>query len=111
MGHRGRGARSIVPDARQQRDDLSAVRLGLMQFTNSAVGAALVLPIEAHATSAAMLTRMIHDAGTVRSRWRRPHAWRVGLPLYATRDAGSELMTAEGGLDAVVRHYGPRCSP
>ncbi|MCC6774329.1 MAG: hypothetical protein IT360_24295 [Gemmatimonadaceae bacterium] len=101
-------ARSF-PMPRQQRDDLSAMRLGLMQFTNSAVGAALVLPIEAHATSAAMLTRMIHDAQDrqVPLAATALHG-ALGFPLYATRDTWRELMTAEGGLDAVVRHYGPR---
>lgn len=101
-------ARSF-PMPRQQRDDLSALRLGLMQFTNSAVGAALILSIEAHATSVAMLTRMIRDAQDRQA----PLAafagnGALGFPVYAVRDTWRELMTTEGGVDAVVRQYGPR---
>ncbi len=94
---------------RSERDDLSAMRLGLMQFTNSAVGAALILPIEAHATGVAVLTRMVRDA---QDRQVPLAATAVngtlGFPLYATRDTWRELMTAEGGVDAVLRAYGPR---
>lgn len=94
---------------RPARDDLSALRLGLMQLTNAAVGAALILPIEAHASSVSMLTRMILEAQERAS----PIAatatnGKLGFPIYATRTTWRELMTMEGGLDAVLRHHGPK---
>jgi CTP:molybdopterin cytidylyltransferase MocA len=109
------GSPRVAPPARgcrlprAERDDLSAVRLGLMQFTNAPVGAALVLPIEAHAVSPDVLQGMMAEA----ARRGVPLAavaahGALGMPLYATRDVWRELMTTEGGLPAVLRTLGPR---
>ncbi len=94
---------------RSERDDLSALRLGLMQLTNSPVGAALILPIEAHATNSAMLTRMIRESRE-RSVLLAATATNgsLGFPLFASRDTWRELMTTEGGIEAVLRHQGKR---
>lgn len=94
---------------RAERDDLSAMRLGLMQFTNAPVGAALVIPIEAHTIGGQFLRGMITEA----TRRALPLAaaavhGALGFPLYATRDLWRELMTTEGGLPAVLRQLGPR---
>lgn len=94
---------------RSERDDLSAMRLGLMQFTNAPVGAALILPIESHALDPQLLRGMITEA----TRRGVPLAagaqqGTLGFPLYAVRDLWRELMTTEGGLAGVLRALGPR---
>ena len=94
---------------RAGRDDLSALRVGLMQLTNSAVGAALIVPIEMHDVSVALLKQMIGDARSRRVGLvavDRRGSW--GFPLFATRDSWRELMTTEGTLEAVLRLLGPR---
>jgi len=94
---------------RTERDDLSAMRLGLMQFTNAPIGAALIIPIESHALSGQFLRGMITEV-TRRSLPLAAAAVNgaLGFPLYATRDLWRELMTTEGGLPAVLRQLGPR---
>lgn len=94
---------------RAAHDDLSAVRLGLLQFTNAPIGAALILPIESHAVSHATLRRLIDEA----QQRQAPIAaiathGALGFPLFATRDAWRDLLTAEGGLDAALRLHAPR---
>ena len=101
----GRGFR--LP--RSERDDLSAMRLGLMQFANAPVGAALVLPIESHAVNPQLLRGIITEA----TRRGVPLAagavhGTLGFPLYAVRDLWRELMTTEGGLSGVLRALGTR---
>ncbi|MCC6931035.1 MAG: hypothetical protein IT359_18735 [Gemmatimonadaceae bacterium] len=94
---------------RPERDDLSAMRLGLMQFANAQVGAALLLPIEAHALAPPMLRAMIAEA----TRRGLPLAagavhGALGFPLYAVRDVWRELVTTEGALAGVLRALGTR---
>jgi len=94
---------------RAERDDLSAMRMGLMQLTNAPVAAALVLPIEAHAMDPQVFRDMMAEA----TRRGRPLAavavgGALGLPLYAMRDLWRELMTTEGGLAGVLRQLGGR---
>lgn len=94
---------------RAERDDLSAVRLGLMQLTNSPVDAALILPIEAHDSSSTMLTRMIRESrerGVLIAATATNGT--LGFPLFASRDSWREVMTTEGGIEAVLRQQGPR---
>jgi hypothetical protein len=93
---------------RPARDDLSALRLGLLQFTNAPIGAALILPIESHTASHATLRRLIDEAQERKA----PIAatatnGTLGFPLFATRDAWRLLLTTEGGLDAVLRVHAP----
>ena len=94
---------------RAERDDLSALRLGLMQLTNAPVEAALILPIEAHASSRTMLNRMIRESrerGILLAATATNGT--LGFPLFASRDSWRELMTTEGGIEAVLRQQGPR---
>lgn len=94
---------------RAARDEFSSLRLGLMQFANAAVGAAIILPLEAYATPIEHLRSLV----TEQQRTGAPmvataHEGVLGLPLFAARDSWRELMTTIGGLDAVLRHYGGR---
>lgn len=93
---------------RSERDDLSAMRLGLMQFTNSPVGAALILPIEAHDTPIELVRTMIGESSrqgmTIAA---MAVGGALGFPVYAERDRWRELMTSEGRLDSVLRQFGP----
>lgn len=94
---------------RAERDDLSALRMGLMQLTNAPVDAALILPIESHDSSSTMLTRMIREArerGVLIAATATNGS--LGFPLFASRNAWRELMTTEGGIEAVLRLQGPR---
>ncbi len=93
---------------RPARDDQSALRLGLLQFTNVPVGAALLLPIEAHGTDPLLLRRLVADA----TRRGLPLAataahGALGFPLFAIRDTWRDLLTDEGGVEAVLRRYRP----
>lgn len=104
-----------IPDAarelrvpRPARDDHSAMRLGLLQFTNAPVGAALILPIEAFSTDPLMLRRLVDEP----TRRRLPLAATaangvLGFPLFASRDLWRDLVTAEGGVEAVLRSHRP----
>jgi len=94
---------------RPAHDDHSALRLGLLQFTNAPVGAALLLPIEAHGTDPLLLRRLVDEA----TRRRLPLAATaangvLGYPLFATRDTWRDLLTTDGGVDAVLRTYRPQ---
>ena len=94
---------------RAERDDLSAMRMGLLQFTNAPIGAALIVPVEAHALSPQLLRGMVVEA----TRRGVPLAavavhGALGFPLYAVRDLWRELMTTDGGLAGVLRQLGPR---
>ena len=94
---------------RAERDDLSAMRLGLLQFTNASVGAALIVPIEAHVLRPELLRGMVTEATTrgVPLAALAVHGT-LGFPLYASRDLWRELMTTDGGLAGVLRQLGPR---
>jgi hypothetical protein len=93
---------------RPARDDHSALRLGLLQFTNLPIGGALLLPIEAHDTDPLLLRRLVEEA----TRRNLPLAavaahGVLGYPVFATRDTWREILTTEGGVDAVLRSYRP----
>jgi hypothetical protein len=108
------GTPRIPPAARElrmprpARDDHSALRLGLLQFANAPVGAALVLPVEAHDTDPLLLRRLVEET----TRRGLPLAATaangvLGYPLFATRDTWRDLLTVEGGVEAVLRQRRP----
>jgi hypothetical protein len=93
---------------RAERDDLSALRLGLLQFTNAPVDAAVVVPIEAHALGHATLRRLVDDSRRRQARMAAlARGGTLGFPLFVMREAWRELLTTEGGLDAILRLQGP----
>lgn len=109
------GTPRIPPAARElhmprpARDDHSALRLGLLQFTNAPVGAALILPIEAHGTDPLLLRRLVEEATQRRLPLAATAAdGTLGYPLFAVRDTWRELMTDEEGVDGVLRRHRPR---
>jgi hypothetical protein len=94
---------------RAERDDLSAVRLGLMQLTNAPVGAALIMSIDTHAVDGLVLRSMVEEA----QRRQVPLAavarhGVLGFPLFATRDTWRDLLTSDAGLEGVTRALGPK---
>ncbi|MEO6443630.1 MAG: hypothetical protein ABIZ91_01050 [Gemmatimonadaceae bacterium] len=96
---------------RAARDEFSSLRMGLTQFANAPVSGAIILPLEAHGAPIELLRSLV----TEQRRTGAPlvataHNGALGLPLFATRDSWRELMTTIGGLDAVLKDYGPRVS-
>ena len=94
---------------RASRDESSSLRLGLMQFANAPVGAAIILPLDAYGTHIEHLRALVTEQQrTGASVVATAHDGVLGLPLFATRDSWRELMTTIGGLDAVLRDDGGR---
>ena len=100
----------LVVNAVATAEQITSLRLGLAQLTNSPVGAALVWPVDHPFVRVESALAVVDAARRTGAPIVVPvHEGRRGHPAWFTRDTWRELMTVhDGGARAVVHGYGAR---